>query len=287
MHGRSAQSEGRERGLRREVVDLNAVVAERVRQLQGAEGPALSVQVHLDATVAAVGIESHALRSVVREVTAPARWMSGWPRCLEVSTETATGAEAGFVRLRVCRRDAPPSLAPAAAGAWSAAHTVVVRFGGSLEVCHNPPDDTEIVVLLAPARLQGPAARRPAPDGEAATVLVVSDDAAVRRCVCSLLEDQQLRVFDAPTALQALARHGDAEFDLLVTEALLPGGLSGPDLANRLEHHLPHLGVVFLSALHADRLRATDRRRWSVREPFTPVELSAAVAEALMAGTAR
>lgn len=79
-------------------------------------------------------------------------------------------------------------------------------------------------------------------------ILVVEDNPNVRRTVLRQLKDlgyPTLEAEDAQRALQ-MAREG-AKFDLLFTDIVMPGGMTGYELAEQLERLQPGLKVLFTS----------------------------------------
>jgi two-component system, cell cycle sensor histidine kinase and response regulator CckA len=60
-----------------------------------------------------------------------------------------------------------------------------------------------------------------------------------------------------PEALAVWARE-KGEFDLLLTDMVMPDGMSGPDLAARLSEKRPHLRTIIASG-HSERLAGLDR----------------------------
>src|SRR5262249_23487580 len=80
------------------------------------------------------------------------------------------------------------------------------------------------------------------------TILAVEDDADVREYVVALLRDLGYRVLEASTARDALALL-DAEKppELLYTDVVLPGGMSGRELADEARGRFPSLRVLYTS----------------------------------------
>ena len=75
----------------------------------------------------------------------------------------------------------------------------------------------------------------------------------LRKTASRLMTDLGYRVVEAtsgPEALQILAR--DATIDLLFSDVVMPGGVTGRDLADRLRLERPSLKVVFCSGYGAD-----------------------------------
>jgi two-component system cell cycle sensor histidine kinase/response regulator CckA len=116
------------------------------------------------------------------------------------------------------------------------------------------------------------------------TVLLVEDEAGVRRVSKRILDKAGFRVFEAANSEEAealYARHGNA-IDLLVTDVSMPGG-GGPELVGRLQSHAPGLRVLYMSgnAEHAVHPAKVDRHLPFVQKPFTGAELVRQVREAL------
>jgi PAS domain S-box-containing protein len=85
---------------------------------------------------------------------------------------------------------------------------------------------TEEVCMPAEAPVE-----RDAPRGHGETVLVVEDDAKVRQLAATLLDTLGYHTLDAADGLAALRiLEGTRQIDLILTDAVLPGGLSGPQL---------------------------------------------------------
>jgi PAS domain S-box-containing protein len=80
-------------------------------------------------------------------------------------------------------------------------------------------------------------------------ILLVEDDFAVRAITEQLLEAQGYRVWKAESATEALELWRDhaSEVDLLLTDLVLPGSLSGRRLAEQLQRERPRLKVIFMS----------------------------------------
>jgi signal transduction histidine kinase len=128
------------------------------------------------------------------------------------------------------------------------------------------------------------AAEAPAARG-AETVLVVEDDELVRRYACGELRALGYTVLDADSGAAALAvieRRGD--IDLLFTDVVMPGGLSGRELADAAARLRPALKVLYTSGytenaiVHHGRL---DAGVMLLAKPYRRAELAKAVREAL------
>ena len=72
----------------------------------------------------------------------------------------------------------------------------------------------------------------------------------------TLLEHQGYKVFPANSGVQALAVWQDhrSSIDLLLTDMVMPEGLSGRELAERLRSERPSLKVIYCSGYANDML---------------------------------
>jgi CheY-like chemotaxis protein len=84
--------------------------------------------------------------------------------------------------------------------------------------------------------------------------ILVEDDEPVRSLTRRLLENFGYRVREAASGREARAKwKGEsAETDLLLSDILMPQGVSGLDLAARLRAQRPALKVVFMSGCPAE-----------------------------------
>ena len=92
-----------------------------------------------------------------------------------------------------------------------------------------------------------------APTGQRESVLVVEDDPALRIVIVSFLERQNYQVTAAPDGSEALAILDESgPFDLLLSDIILPGEFSGPELANEVTRRQPSMKVLFMSGYASD-----------------------------------
>jgi CheY-like chemotaxis protein len=86
------------------------------------------------------------------------------------------------------------------------------------------------------------------------TILVVEDDAQVRRLTAAVLKRKGYTVLEAgngPEAIEQWSNNG-AKIDLLFSDMVMPGGLSGLDLARKMRGEKPGLGVILFSGYSPD-----------------------------------
>src|SRR4029079_2564555 len=86
-----------------------------------------------------------------------------------------------------------------------------------------------------------------APTGDE-TILVVEDNPSVRKTVMRQLRDLGYRPVEAENGARALDLiDGGLTFDLLLTDVVMPGGITGYQLADQLRATRPDLKVLFTS----------------------------------------
>ncbi len=84
--------------------------------------------------------------------------------------------------------------------------------------------------------------------GRGEKILLVEDNATVRLMVAQLLEDTGYEVYLAGDGVEALEVLDQGHHvDLLFTDIVMPGGLSGPELAREARARRPGLKVLFTS----------------------------------------
>jgi CheY-like chemotaxis protein len=134
----------------------------------------------------------------------------------------------------------------------SMVHGFIKQSGGHVRLYSEPGHGTTVRLYL-PRLVQTAAADEeppppPAPEraGEE-TILVCEDDAVVRAYSAEVLRElgySVLEAADGPSALRVLERE-DVRVDLLFTDVVLPGGMSGAVLADRARRERPGLKVLF------------------------------------------
>src|SRR5207302_5910880 len=85
-------------------------------------------------------------------------------------------------------------------------------------------------------------------------ILLVEDEPAVREIMTEILRDHGYCVCgaaDGPEALRLWVEHG-GEFDVLVTDIVMPNGLKGNALADQLQAENAGLKVIFSSGYSSD-----------------------------------
>jgi PAS domain S-box-containing protein len=120
--------------------------------------------------------------------------------------------------------------------------------------------------------------------GGSETILVVEDDAAVRRVAVTMLETLGYRVLQASDGKTALETLGSAEeIDLLFTDLIMPNGMSGVDLLENARALRPRLRALFTSGYSEQFLkgRSGGQDVPLVGKPYRRQRLAQAIRDAL------
>ena len=115
---------------------------------------------------------------------------------------------------------------------------------------------------------------------------MVEDELVLRDMAHLILQDCGYRVLTAasgPEALQVWEDNADA-IDLVVTDVVMPGGMSGRDLARRLQDKRPALKIIFTSGYNVEESHTEFFRRNGalfLQKPYTRPNLAKIVRECL------
>lgn len=167
------------------------------------------------------------------------------------------------------------------------------QSGGHVQLYSEVGQGTSVRLFLPVANV---ALSQPAENGPAApavedslpvgseTILVVEDDARVRRVAVARLEDTGYRVLEAESGAQALRMlDADPEIALLFTDIVMPGGMSGDDLAREARLLRPGLKVIFTSGFAEPAVAVRElaaAANW-LKKPYTARELAVRIRELL------
>jgi PAS domain S-box-containing protein len=127
----------------------------------------------------------------------------------------------------------------------------VKQSGGHIKIYSELGHGTTIKLYLPRAESEfeaKPAAPDPGTPKGDERILVVEDNPNVRKTVIRQLHDLGYRTIEAESGARALelTRNG-LEFDLLLTDVIMPGGMTGYQLADELRADRPDLKILFTS----------------------------------------
>jgi CheY-like chemotaxis protein len=97
------------------------------------------------------------------------------------------------------------------------------------------------------------------PTADSTTILIVEDNALVLEHVVGLVKSLGYNVIEASDGVQALAKlEQDITVDLLFTDMVMPGGVSGRELAEIAVKKRPNLKLLFTTGFSTDVSHSSD-----------------------------
>ena len=246
-----------------EQVILNLVVNARDAMPQGGQLRLATGQLTLDEAYARVNPEARAGEFV----------------CLLVS-DTGTGIAPGVLPRIFEPFFTTKELGKGTGLGLATVYGIVKQHQGWIEVSSQVGVGSTFTVFLpaiaTPARLAEAAAAGVEVLGGKETILLVEDEHAVRLTTRRVLESKSYTVREATSAREALElwQSHAGEIALLLTDIVMPGEMTGRDLAERLWEQRPGLKVVFMSGYSAEVLgKGTDfirrTRSYFLEKPST------------------
>jgi PAS domain S-box-containing protein len=275
----------RKQVLQSQPLALNEVIANLTRMLTRIIGEHIQLQCHYGARLPYVQADPGMMEQVLVNLVVNARDAMPQGGQLHVATEklnlTETYARVNpearsgeFVCLTL--RDTGSGIAPEhlphifepffttkAAGkgtglGLATVYGIIKQHQGWIEVSSNPGAGTLFKILLpaipAPENAAIGSSAEDGPRGGTERILLVEDDLPVRVTTRRMLETAGYRVWEAnsgPEALRLWEAHL-AEIDLLLTDMMMPDGMTGRQLAERLRANKPALKVIFMSGYSPD-----------------------------------
>ena len=118
------------------------------------------------------------------------------------------------------------------------------------------------------------------------TILIVEDEPVLREMAHTILEACGYRILQAGSGVEALRvwEEHEAGIDLVLTDMVMPEGLSGMELAEKLRASKPGLKLIIPSGYSMDNLDTVFLRKGHaafLQKPYTHVSLAQAVRESL------
>ena len=165
----------------------------------------------------------------------------------------------------------------------------VKQSKGHVHIDSTPGNGTVVTLLLpaAAAPQEHPVATNafPGMPKGSEVILVIEDDADVRDFVVNALEHLGYTVITACDGTEALSvAAATPQIDLLISDVVLPGGLTGPAVADRILDQFEDTKLLFTSGYVADNIRLETRRDGHAElltKPYTVQALAKKVREVL------
>ncbi|MDB6169163.1 MAG: sensor hybrid histidine kinase [Verrucomicrobia bacterium] len=199
---------------------------------------------------------------IVHETRRPGRFV-----CLSVA-DTGQGMEAATIKRIFEPFFTTKEVGKGTGLGLATVYGIVKQHGGWVEVASAIGQGSVFRVYLpsvGPAAVRRVEAEVPEVRGGRERILIVEDDAPVREISAMCLEQMGYSVVvtsDAAQGMQKWEEHGQ-RFDLLLTDMVMPGGMSGLKLARMLKEMKQSLKVIIVSGYSAE---ASDSKK-----PFTDV----------------
>ncbi|MBL9134449.1 MAG: PAS domain S-box protein [Verrucomicrobiales bacterium] len=307
---------GRRSMLVRRPIELNQVISGMRRMLERLLGEQVRCEFALAPSLPAIEADSGMMEQVVMNLAVNARdaMPSGGllrlstsrvvsrargdagelaePRlcvCLEVS-DTGCGMEESTIRHIFEPFFTTKEVGKGTGLGLSTVYGIVRQHQGWLEVNSQPGSGSTFRVYL-PAVDASPAVPAPTPstppvEGGSETLLVVEDDAHLRRLLAVSLCRAGYRVIEAPTGKEALEawKARKAPIDLVFSDVVMPDGISGSELVRILREEDPDLPVILTSGYSAELVQEgapIQQGVMFVQKPLDLSQLHATVRQAL------
>jgi signal transduction histidine kinase/CheY-like chemotaxis protein/HAMP domain-containing protein len=174
---------------------------------------------------------------------------------------------------------------------------IVKQHDGWVEVSSEPGKGTTFDIMFPANNEASPTSKKEAsPDdalvaGGTETILIVEDEEILREMAREILQNYGYNILEATSGREAFDvwnRHTD-EIHLLLTDMVMPEGISGVQLAERLLTDRPDLKIIFTSGYSSNEVNAELLARARARflqKPYSHNDLAKIVRDCLDRGAA-
>jgi PAS domain S-box-containing protein len=163
------------------------------------------------------------------------------------------------------------------------------QSGGNVTIYSEMGKGTTVSLYLPRAGARGaeaaPGATAAVDGGHGETVLIVEDDDRVRRLTVARLKELGYRVLESSHGAAALAMLEQSPgVEIVFSDLVMPGGLSGFDLARRVRESYPQVRIILTSGYSAELMNQDDIAQLDLkvlRKPYRQAELARVFRETL------
>lgn len=297
--------------------DLNEIVSQMIRMLRRILGEDIQLQIHCSAQAAMIDADTGMMEQILLNLVVNSRdaMPSGGRLVIETEVaeispeeaESTPSARSGsFVCMSVsdtgcgiAKEHLPKIFEPffttkevgkGTGLGLATVYGIVQQHKGWISVYSEPGTGTTFRVYLphlqvASAPETSSVLNQSMPTGTE-TILFVEDEPALKKMGVQILERIGYTVFAASNGQEALeqwSKHRE-RIELLVTDIVMPGGMSGRQLAEKIGQDKPDLKIVYCSGYSAEIAGKDLSLREGInflRKPFRPLDLAKAVRSAL------
>ncbi len=309
---------GRKQIIQIQPLDLNHVIGSYTKMLNRVVGEAITLRCHFAGDLPSVNADVGMIEQILINLIVNARDAMPQGGSIDITTETihldAAHAEihpearpGEYVGITISDTGTGiyPEYLPrifepffttkqpgAGAGLGLATvYGIVKQHQGWIEVSSQLGQGTSFRMFLPANPLD--AARATVPRAKAVRVarqekiLLVEDDDDVRMVTRDVLEESGYHIWDAANGLEALNiwKTNASKIDLLLTDIIMPGGLNGRELADRLRQDRPALKVILMSGYSLDRMGKIQTHSQILPKPFSLDHLTETVRNCLDAAS--
>ena len=296
------------------VVDVNDVVKNMMRMLQRTLGGDIVIEAHYSTQLPLVKADIGMLEQVLLNLAVNARdaMPKGGTLTLATGEKTVTGGQgtdmAPGPHVFVTVSDTGTGIGPdhlahifepffttkeqgkGSGLGLATVYGILRQHHGAIDVASTPGRGTTFCFYLPVTSerresAQGAIDEHEMPKGSE-TVLVVEDEDALRSIVVGVLESCGYRVIaarDGVEALEVWSKHAN-EIDVLLTDLVMPGGVTGRALSQQLSTNKPSLRVIYTSGYTAAQAGEGEPLVEGVnflQKPYQPAKLARVVRDVI------
>ena len=307
----------RKQKMQAKVLNLNKIIANLGKMLQRLLGDDIALESNFESALPAIEADTGMIEQIIMNLSVNARDAMPKGGRLRIATTLAAiddtyaqlhpEARLGqFVRLSVTdngtgmsketlSRIFEPFFTTKEVGkgtglGLATVYGIVKQHNGWIDVESELGKGTKFVVHL-PASSKSfettfeRAPQKPAVKGGNETILLVEDEPVLRELARVILKDYQYEVLEAGTGAEAIKiwQQNCGRIDLLLTDMVMPEGMSGRELAEQLRSRKPELKVIYTSGYSED-VMGNDigvRDAMFLQKPYPPPLLAKTVRECL------